>query len=563
MAKLDHSRWARDYGDFAARIDVDDIRGVLSSSLIVEEGTRAVLLQEGVSRGELAPGEYKLGGLKQAILEKLNLSWSARTTALLFDAGDSTLRMLFRGLQTQDGLTADAAIELVVGLKDALACLTNLMKGLDRVTFDHMESLLRGEITNVLQSVVRSVPAKDLYGNADLRERVTDEFRRSLNTTLTRNGLQLNQVRSMEVACAAYEQTVTKVRGQLGLEAEQVTQAADRAKLNQRLREVLHSGQMAKFTSEKELEEFIHQQEHALGMKGLIRTQEMDDLKRTYREAGDDKDLARRRVLERCDLEHRLAMMRITFGGEAEALEHQLGVERKQFENKQKLDWEASEQARRGRLADHQVGVQIARGDETIRTEKLGHRIEELGKIKGLKGDEKDRDVDRDLRAKQAAHAQEIARLKAEADRKLAELEAKKSLSAEQLLALAAENSSAAADVLKAKFGTESQAEIKAMYEKMLEMQKHSGQQLSDTQQQMMNTMKDMFTKGLETQRDTASAAARGTPQQVVYPPAGGPPQVLGAPGAFATSETKMCVKCGRSIKADSRFCPECGQPQA
>ncbi len=560
---LPPDRWARDFDDFACRIEYEDLSGLLSRTLVVEEGTRAIILQAGVCRGQVNAGSYTLAGALDRLLESLRLDNSSRTSVLLFDAGDAVLRVLFRKLRTQDALEADAALELVISLTDPLACLNNLMKSQVRVKNDQIEGILRGAISNVLQSVVRSVPARDLYGNVDLRERIKDELDRELRDTLSRNGLQLNQVRAFEAACAAYEEHLTKTGGQVAFKAVEVEAAAEWAALKARIRESKVADAVDKINNRKELEEFLRQARHDLQMKKILLDEELADLTRRVQEGADDKTQLRQRILQQIDIEHQLAMMRITYSGENEAVDHQLAIERKRFEDKQRKDWEAFEQDRRRRQAEYEDRLRATRDEEETRKTKMDRRIEELAKIKGVRGGEKDRDVDREQKVEQARHERELTGQRIKAELQLTELEAKKALSAEQLLALAAENSAAAADVLKAKFGAESQGEIKAMYEKMLEIQRQSGHQLSDAQQQMMKTMQEMFTKGLEAQRDTASAAARGSSPQVVYPPGGGLPQVMGVLGTAASAGTRMCISCGHQIPADNKFCSQCGEKQA
>lgn len=561
-ASIDHNRWQRDIGDFAVRIEVDDIKGWLTSNLVVEEGTRVILLQGGAAKGELPPGEYQLGDLKHRFLELFKLSYAARTTALLFSAGDSTLRMLFRNLRTQDGLMADAALELAVGLTDAHSCLVNLMKGQNSVTDSHIESLLRGEITNVLQSVVRTVPAKDLYGNADLREKITDELNRSLRATLSRNGLQLNQVRSIEAFCPAYDDQSSKISGQLAGKAQDVEAAAEYAKLEAHLRETTVADKINKINNEREWTEFIEQARHEVGMKRAIRKEEMDELLRVYQESREDKDLMRKRLLQQIDQEHQIAMMRITHAGEKEAVDHQEEIERRRFKAKQERDLEAYRLTILKREEELRVATQEAEAQQKLRAAKHAEGLESLKKLKDIRGDEKDRDSSRG-----------IAEKKAEADRKLSEIEALKGATPEQILAMAAQGNAAAADVLKEKFRSagdaEHQAKMMAMYERMIETKDQTGQQQVQMQQQFMQMMKDMFNTGMQTQRDTASAAAGassphvvyppGSTPQMAYPPGGGSPQIIGG----GVVESRMCVSCGHQIRIDNKFCPQCGAKQA
>ena len=83
-------RWARDAGDFAVRVDDQDIQGWLRKPLIVEHGTRALVFQAGKFKGEAPEGRYDLGGflnfcqsihddassVKDELYGGMNVGWS-------------------------------------------------------------------------------------------------------------------------------------------------------------------------------------------------------------------------------------------------------------------------------------------------------------------------------------------------------------------------------------------------------------------------------------------------------------------------------------------------------
>ena len=58
---IEENRWARGADDFATRVDVHDVPGFFSKSLVVEPGVRALILEDGsATRGELGAGRYTL-----------------------------------------------------------------------------------------------------------------------------------------------------------------------------------------------------------------------------------------------------------------------------------------------------------------------------------------------------------------------------------------------------------------------------------------------------------------------------------------------------------------------
>jgi len=140
-----------------------------------------------------------------------------------------------------------------------------------------------------------------------------------------------------------------------------------------------------------------------------------------------------------------------------------------------------------------------------------------------------------------AASPAEQARLLAE----LRQTEALKGMTEEQILARAAERSPAVAAAIAEKYrsaGSQaSKAELLAVYERMFSAQQSQSQQHQEALQRLMET-------ALQTQRDTAVAAASS----------GRPP--VAAPAA--ASPSAFCRACGQPLAAGSRFCGKCGGAQ-
>ena len=57
MSTLEQNRWIAQPQDFAQRIDVSDVSGFFYKNLIIEPGTKAMILENGVSLGELPPDQ--------------------------------------------------------------------------------------------------------------------------------------------------------------------------------------------------------------------------------------------------------------------------------------------------------------------------------------------------------------------------------------------------------------------------------------------------------------------------------------------------------------------------
>ena len=224
-----------------------------------------------------------------------------------------------------------------------------------------------------------------------------------------------------------------------------------REALIQRIRETLDRDRMAQFTSSKDLEQFIRQTEHELGMKGLIRQVEMDDLKRTFDEKHQDAEIARRHLLETLELEHRLAVLRKQQTLTDAQFEHTVRLERETLKARQEADWETFQLELRKREAARQdswketqaraeaVRLKMGLAGEAIELRNKRADQEHLEESHRLQREQeaRDREAKRELEKIHALSQVEQARLAAD----LKKTEALKEMSIDQILALMAKDS--------------------------------------------------------------------------------------------------------------------------
>ena len=134
----------------------------------------------------------------------------------------------------------------------------------------------------------------------------------------------------------------------------------------------------------------------------------------------------------------------------------------------------------------------------------------------------------------------------------LARTEALKSLSVEQILAIASEKSPELGGAL-AEMARGDNDQAKEMYERLMAEQKDSAADMRQTQREMAQTMQDMFNKALESQAQVISAFAQGgsSPGQV---------QPGGTPSPSAQPQrVVVCRRCQQESPVATRYCPNCG----
>ncbi|MFV2070582.1 MAG: zinc-ribbon domain-containing protein, partial [Pirellulales bacterium] len=258
---VDHfNRWSRAEDEFARRIEATDLHGMLKRGLVVEPGTQALIFQGGHLAAMAGAGTYHLN----RPLEQVDTASPA--TAILIDAGETILKLLYRNVRTQEDVAVDATVQVVVQLADAAALHANLMHGRESLSISDLARLLWSESANVIQARVKQESVKQLDANLELKTALEDDLRENISTALGRNGLQLVQLRFVQFSSEAYDKVRDK-RAETSIAEEKLDDTQHRVALRQRLRETLTRDRMDKFTSAKDFEEFVRQTEHELGMK--------------------------------------------------------------------------------------------------------------------------------------------------------------------------------------------------------------------------------------------------------------------------------------------------------
>ena len=562
------NRWERSSDEFARRIEAQDLRGLLRRGLVVEPGTRALIIQGGVIAGVVGEGAYDLN----QPLGDVDMATPA--TAILLDAGDTPVLLSYRGLSSREDLPVEVSLEIVVRLVDGVALATNLMHGSERLMNADLADLLQSQTVNVVQARIKQTPGTDLDGNLTVKQAIEDDLRKHIGLSLARNGLELVEVRFVAFSTPALD-AVRKRRAESFVLEQKADHLEQRKALIQRIRETLNRDRMAQFTSSKDLEQFIRQTEHELGMKEVIRQVEMDDLKRTFDEKHQDAEIARRHLLETLELEHRLAVLRKQQTLTDAQFEHKVRLERETLRARQEADWETFQLQLRKRDAAREdswketqaraeaVRLKMGLAGEAIELRNKKAEQEHLEESHRLQREQeaRDREAKRELEKVHALSQVEQARLAAD----LKKTEALKEMSVDQILALMAKDSPHLASALaeraraQAQAGAATSAELKAVYEKILAGKESETNRLERIMDRAMHSVERVAAGAAGTERarkdEIKEVVSRDMDRMadVAVTRAGAP----GSPGA--QSALVVCPGCLKQVAAGTRFCDKCG----
>lgn len=583
------NEWRRQPDEFAARIEVEDVDGLFKKGLIVEAGTKALFFTNGAYSGLVDAGKHEMGGLLHRIN---NVFSSKRATALLVDAADVELSFTLSNVQTRDPVRLTTDCRIVLRLDDPTGFFENLMKSRASYPLPELKSFLFEELQNAVQEFVGAQTVNDLSSNLAVKRKLEETATAHMATTLERKGLTLVQVRvlnfrherldaatrareeywlsadEMNVKLQGHQQTVGLTRRLLDAETEK---ALVEVEAHEQRLGVFRRLQEAKWESAEQLERTGREYDK----KRLIREDEWAELKRTYEERQGDHALARAHTLQLLTINQNAEQARAALllaqaqrgltdaqrsEGQAQ-LEHQLTTARSEAVRKLSDEW-----------ARFALDRDKRRGEREDDDEEARRALERLRQLKEIKAAEADRELDRKLKEQQAT-AEVFAKLTPEtliamADEKkapiLAELrrtELLRGATEEQILAMAAANNP---DVAKAI--TEKYHGASAASEQMLKMQREHAAQMQLAANRNADRLQEMFNRGMDTQRDTAVAAARaGQPAAttIVTPGVGQPGMmIVGSASAGQTSggtHVVVCQNCHADAAAGSRFCENCG----
>ena len=140
---VQNDRWSVPAKDFAAKVSTHDLKGFFGSipkgrSIIVEPGTRAYLVDDGVVFGEVGSGSYTL----ETIIEQLRFWDKRQSTLILVRSEEVILDANLQDYPSQEGICVNLDIQWSLKIRDLAHFLDNMMGGHLKVSIEDLESKL-------------------------------------------------------------------------------------------------------------------------------------------------------------------------------------------------------------------------------------------------------------------------------------------------------------------------------------------------------------------------------------------------------------------------------------
>ncbi|MEM7345347.1 MAG: zinc ribbon domain-containing protein [Chloroflexota bacterium] len=361
---IDANRWRKGQDDFAVRVEVDDLDGFFRRHLVIEPGTRAVMLIDGANRGVLPPGKYAMDDIKQKLRYAINLGTTKVFSAILIDDGPCELRFDVPDLFTNDPLRLSFTCQVVFQLdpidQAPFRFMNAMLKNRRTLTLSDMRNYLFPEIQDVAGAWLGERSVKTLSTDMKMKAQLSQHLEMALARTFERSGLKFDTLRALNFVHEQYdegrraaekyyleqEEATIELEGRRLLfevfndnelqdvfeETKKVEHYEKRATIWARMRQAVMSDKMDEVRSEEEFEIFMREQDK----NRLIRDDAYERLKRDFREQAEDHTLQRRFLVRRTEMEQQKELDRMALEGETELLV--LRLKKREMELQGQLD---------------------------------------------------------------------------------------------------------------------------------------------------------------------------------------------------------------------------------
>jgi hypothetical protein len=439
-------RWHRSPTDFAVRVEISVPEKAFHHGLQVDDGTLALLFQNGRFVGTLDPGYHTFDTFMQRLF---GFDKGAAAHAILLDMQAAEIDFQLEDIRTQNEVPIDVRLRLLFQVAEPKLFADRLIQNAASFSTNDLANCFQTDVRQGVQWLLKDCPVEKLMSELRVREMLEAELVKHLAPTLLPYGLRITGVRLADFGGPAIE----LLRQRLG-EINQLNREAD---LNRRLRDVLRNDKITAFRDEQELNEAFEQVTHEYGFKAAQREEE----RKRFLQAGEHHvqleglrlDYERRRA----EVLNRLDEQTLRQKSELADVHHELEINRTRFEEEMRRQRSQFQAAQEQQVVQATTDLEVARqGIEALRLvseAKLGIRQKNERLSTDIEAERLKIRGDASLQALLATMSGE------QADRllKLAELEMRKGLTAEQALALVAEKSPeiapAVAAALSAKYG--------------------------------------------------------------------------------------------------------------
>ena len=438
-------RWHRSPDEFAVRVELKTPAATLHRGLQVDEGTLALVFQNGKYHGQLEPGYHSFDNFFSRLL---GFDKGKEAHAVLIDTRAAEVDFMLEDIRLKHHVTVDARLRLLFQVRDAKLFAERVIDGAGDFKVSDLTARFHGDVLAAVQASAQEHTLDEVLVAASARELIERDLQSRLEAALTPFGLALEGVRLAEFGGPA----VTELRTKFG----DIDRLNRELQANRLLADATRAGKVDAYRDEQELKDTFDRISHEMGLNEASRTEDrkrfvqaleqktaLDGLRLDYESRRaeivnrlDEQSLSHK--AEIADAMQKIELRRVEFAEDMRQQRERFNEAQGQQVNQAKTDLEVAKQG-----IDALRLVQQAKHDARERAEKLDLEIE-ASRLQ-LRGS-----------ANMQALLATIDGEKGDRILKLAELEMRKGLSVEQAMAMVAEKAPeiapAVADAMRAKY---------------------------------------------------------------------------------------------------------------
>ncbi len=442
-------RWHRSPADFAVRVDLAVPEKVLHHGIQVDEGTLALLFQNGKFKGTVGPGYHTLSSFFERLA---GLDKGKEAHAILLDTLGAEVDFEIDNVPVKNQVPVAVRVRLLFQLKDPKLFAEKLLQNAASFSTQDFAEAFKGDVAQALERQLKDLSPDDLIVEMEKRQLIENELMQSLNPTLAQYGIESTGVRLADFGGAA----IDYIREKLG----DIHQLNREFELNRRLRDAVRTEKVDAFRDEEQLRDYYEQISHEFGFRSADREQERRRFMQIAEHRFQLEGLGQDYELRRAEILTRLDEQKLRHHSEISDVRHEIDINRTKFEeefrqNQQRFGATLQQQQRQA-VTDRKVGeeglallrqVTAAKLKAREAEEELAIKVE--GKRLRMRGD-----------ASMKALLSTLSGEQADRVLKLAELEMQRGATAHEALALVFQSSPdippALANALKTKLSEQS-----------------------------------------------------------------------------------------------------------
>lgn len=314
---IEENRWSVGADQFAVRIMIPDLKGFFDRlpnlpkgrTLIIEPGTRALVIEDGCFAGELRGGSYT----QESFVERLQFWQNRQVTVFLTREEDIPLEMQVWNAACLDSVCFDVDYRWTIQIQDVSRFLDNLMGARNEVSISELSELLSPIANQSVQTTVGRLNY-DAIKSADFLNALSEGMRFHLDTRLTRYGVAFTDLQS--VTASSEMDGVQDRQGEQWLrfrelQMQRAAAAAENDELRatledilgkvpirQQLRDAVNSDQLNNYQSKEDFAKVLLE----IDKQQVLRKEERDELLEAFEARKEDRQQQRDHLLAAMEL---------------------------------------------------------------------------------------------------------------------------------------------------------------------------------------------------------------------------------------------------------------------